>query len=71
MLKITTSTLQAGSPTAHIIHSTGELIDNAAIGYVPGWSILIAILCFYSWMFYIMFKHRETAGELAYGEVHV
>jgi uncharacterized membrane protein len=71
ILKITTSTLQAGAGASHIIHSTGELFDNAAIGYVPGWSVLIAILCSYTWMFYIMFKHRETAGELAYGEVHV
>ena len=71
MLKITTSTLQSGTSAAHIIHSTGELFDNAAIGYVPGWLVLISILCFYGWMLYIMFRHRETTGELAYGEVHV
>jgi uncharacterized membrane protein len=71
LLKITTSTLQAGTGAAHIIHSAGELFVNAAIGYVPGWLVLIAILCFYIWMFYIMYKHRETTGELAYGEVHV
>jgi uncharacterized membrane protein len=71
MLKITTSALQQGTGSAHIIHSTGELFDNAAIGYLPGWGVIIAILCFYAWMLYIMFKHRETTGELAYGEVHV
>lgn len=71
LLKTTTSALQPGQGMAHIVHSTGELFDNAAIGYVPGWVVLIAILCFYGWMVYIMFKHRETAGELAYGEVHV
>jgi uncharacterized membrane protein len=71
LLKITTSTLQAAAGGSRIIHSTGELFDNAAIGYVPGWIVLIAILCFYSWMIYIMYKHRETTGELAYGEVHV
>ena len=43
----------------------------APLGYVPGWVVLILILSFYSWMVYIMFKHRETSGELAYGEVHV
>jgi uncharacterized membrane protein len=71
LLKTTTSTLQAGTSPTRIIHSSGELFDNAAIGYVPGWVVLIAILLFYSWMFYIMYKHRETTGELAYGEVHV
>ena len=71
LLKTTTSTLQSGPGGARIIHSAGELFDNAAIGYVPGWIVLIAILCFYIWMFYIMYRHRETTGELAYGEVHV
>jgi len=47
------------------------LFKNAAIGYVPGWLVLFMILAFYAWLFYIMYKHREAAGELAYGEVHV
>jgi uncharacterized membrane protein len=71
LLKITTSTLQAGAGAAQIIHSSGELFDNAAIGYFPGRVVLIAILCFYVWVFFIMYKYRETTGELAYGEVHV
>jgi uncharacterized membrane protein len=54
-----------------LLQSTGELFKNAAIGYVPGWVVLIIILSFYSWMVYIMRTHRETRGELAYGEVHV
>lgn len=70
LLKTTTSVLQA-SGSAHIVQSTGELFKNAAIGYVPGWVVLILILSFYSWMVYIMRKHREASGELAYGEVHV
>jgi len=71
LLKTTTMTLQPGIDTAHIIHSATELSNNAAIGYVPGWIILISILSFYGWMIFIMVKHRETTGELAYGEVHV
>ena len=70
LLKTTTSVLQA-SGTAQIVHSTGELFQNAAIGYVPGWVILILVLSFYGWMFFLMAKHREAGGELAYGEVHV
>jgi uncharacterized membrane protein len=71
LLKTTTMALQPGIDTAHIIHSATELSNNAAIGYVPGWIILIGILSFYGWMIFIMVKHRETTGELAYGEVHV
>jgi len=70
LLKTTTSVLQAGGP-AQIVHSTGELFTNAAIGYVPGWVVLMLVLSFYCWMVYVMLKHRETSGELAYGEVHV
>jgi uncharacterized membrane protein len=33
--------------------------------------VLAGIILFYGWMAYIMFRHRETSGELAYGEVHV
>jgi len=69
ILKTTTSVLQPGS--SQIIHSAGELLNNAALGYIPGWLVLVCILSFYGWLLYIMLKHRETAGELAYGEVHV
>ena len=72
LLKTTTNNLQPdASGRPQIIHSASELFDNASIGYVPGWAVLLGILAFYGWMFYIMRKHRETTGELAYGEVHV
>ncbi|MEK6410426.1 MAG: DUF2270 domain-containing protein [Acidobacteriota bacterium] len=70
LLKTTTSVLQAGG-TAEMVHSTGELFKNAAISYLPGWVVVIFVLSLYGWMFYIMLRHRETGGELAYGEVHV
>jgi len=70
LLKTTTSVLQA-SGNAGIVRSTSELFKNASIGYVPGWLITTMILSFYGWLFYIMLRHREAAGELAYGEVHV
>jgi uncharacterized membrane protein len=70
LLKTTTSVLQAAG-AAEIVHSTGELFRNAAIGYVPGLIVVILIVSFYGWMFYVMIKHREASGELAYGEVHV
>jgi len=70
LLKTTTGVLQP-TGTAEIVHSTGELFRNAAIGYVPGLIVVILIISFYGWMFYLMIKHREASGELAYGEVHV
>jgi uncharacterized membrane protein len=71
VLKTTTVMLQPRQGTGAPIHSIGEWLRNASVGYVPGWVVLIAVLGFYGWMLFIMFKHRETGGELAYGEVHV
>ena len=71
LLKTLTSSLQPGAGEVQMVHSTGELLKNAAIGYVPGWLVLGAILSFFIWLFYIIIRHRETTGELAYGEVHV
>jgi uncharacterized membrane protein len=48
-----------------------ELSDNAALGHLPGWGVVFGVVLFYGWMLYLMFRHRETPGELAYGNVHV
>lgn len=69
LLKTTTSRLQGSED--RFINSAGELIERAAIGYVPGWVVLAGVLALYAWMVFIMYRHRETTGELAYGEVHV
>ncbi|HKP13354.1 MAG TPA: DUF2270 domain-containing protein [Blastocatellia bacterium] len=71
LLKTTTSSLQPGAGGVQIIHSTSELFKNAAIGYLPGWLTVIALLSFYGWLVYLIVKHHEKPGELAYGEVHV
>lgn len=71
VLKTTTSMLQLKQGAGQVAPSFSEWFRNASIGYVPGWVVLIAIVAFYGWMLYVMVKHRETAGELAYGEVHV
>jgi len=71
VLKTTTGVLQPSAGTGQLIRSTSELLNNAAIGYMPGWLVVLGILCFYGWLVYLVIRHRETTGELAYGEVHV
>lgn len=71
LLKTTVSRLQAVPRESQFIHSTGELFQNAAIGAMPGWAVVGGILVFYAWMIYIMYRYRESSGELAYGDVHV
>jgi len=71
VLKTTTGVLQPAAGTGQLIRSTSELLSNAAIGYMPGWMVVLGILCFYGWLVYLVLRHRDTTGELAYGEVHV
>jgi uncharacterized membrane protein len=71
MLKTSARRLQSKVGETEFIHSTSEWIQNASLVGLPGWAILGLILIFYAWMFYIMFKYRESTGELAYGDVHV
>ncbi|HEY7544160.1 MAG TPA: DUF2270 domain-containing protein [Blastocatellia bacterium] len=71
LLKTTARRLQAKGGETEFIHSTSEWIQNASVATLPGWVVLAIILVFYAWMFYIMFKYRESTGELAYGDVHV
>lgn len=51
--------------------SWSALSHNAAVGHLPGWGVILGLALFYGWMAYIMIRHREKWGELAYGEVHV
>jgi uncharacterized membrane protein len=47
------------------------LIQNLALGPVPGWAVLIVVGSFYCWLAYATFRPREKSGELAHGDVHV
>src|SRR5215471_10120566 len=71
VLKTTTAVLQPGDVRSLLVRSTGELYQNAAIGYIPGFVVLLIVIAFYAWLFYLILTHKETTGELAYGEVHV
>lgn len=44
---------------------------NAALGPVPGWTVVLLIAAFYMWVTYATFRHSRAGGELAYGDVHV
>lgn len=70
MLKTTSSRLQPNSTETAFIHSTSELFSNAAIGYIKGWIVIIGVIGFYSWLGYVMIKHKKADGELSYSPVH-
>jgi uncharacterized membrane protein len=71
LLKTTTTVLQPKIFSGQFVQSANQLLFNASIGSVPGLIVVLGLAGFYGYLFYIMYKHRESAGELAYGEVHV
>lgn len=70
ILKTTTSVLQPKNGAAEFISSTKELFSNAAIGYIRGWIVILAIIGFYGWLGYVLYKHKQAEGELSYSPVH-
>jgi uncharacterized membrane protein len=56
---------------SRFVPSLASLSSNAALGHLPGWAVMVMLVLFYGWMVYIMVRHRESWGELAYGDVHV
>lgn len=71
VLKTTSALLQPTLGQYGFVHSRAELLSNAAIVYVPGWVVWLAVLAFYSWLGYVMFKYHKVEGELSIGQVHV
>ncbi len=70
-LKTTTSVLQPKIGQAEFIGSTMEFVNNAAIGYIKGWLVILAVIGFYGWLGYIALKYKKAEGELSYSPVHV
>lgn len=70
MLKVAT-VLRPGKSSLEFVQNSEELFRNASIAFIPGWMVLIIVFGYFGWMLYLMYRHREMPGELAYGEVHV
>jgi uncharacterized membrane protein len=71
VLKTTSALLQPELGRFGFVHSRAELLSNAAIVYIPGWAVWLAVLAFYGWLGYVMFKHYKVEGEVSFGQVHV
>ncbi|MFH5926320.1 DUF2270 domain-containing protein [Roseomonas xinghualingensis] len=71
ILKISSSWLLQDEAPVDPAKPVPGLIQNLALGLVPGWAVLIAVCAFYCWLTYATFRPRQKAGELAHGDVHV
>jgi uncharacterized membrane protein len=71
MLKISSARLPAQMEDGSVMQPIIDVISNAALGPLPGWTVIIAVAAFYSWLVFATLRARKRPGELAYGDVHV
>jgi uncharacterized membrane protein len=48
-----------------------DLLSHAAVGDIPGWAVAAIVTVFYAFLGVLTVRHRESPGELAYGDAHM
>lgn len=71
LLKISTPKLLPDQPKTDVVFSVSEAVQNAALGPLPGWSIITVVAVLYAAILYAAMHHEPDEGEFAHGEVHV
>lgn len=72
VLKLSTPKLQDIHTARDAAASLGEIVDSAALGFLPGWLVVVAVAAFYGWLAFMTFWSQESPeGELAHHGVHV
>lgn len=71
VLKLSTPKLQDAGVGGDAVASLRELVDNAALGFLPGWLVVLGVAVFYGWLLFTAFRRPETEAERAHGDVHV
>lgn len=71
LLKITSGKLQPGAGTSEVAFSLQGTLDNAAVGPLPGWIVILGVAGFYGWLGFQIWRRFELDNELTHGEVHV
>lgn len=71
VLKISSARLHEEGAQLNAAQPVLDMIGTLALGPVPGWAVLLAVLVFYGWLAYATFSTQADTGELAHGQVHV
>jgi uncharacterized membrane protein len=71
LLKIVIVSLPTNAADSRLVQSLEEWARNAALGPVPGWAVIGAVVAFYGWILFTALRHQTAEGELAHGNVHV
>jgi uncharacterized membrane protein len=67
-LKIASPKLQGGGTGADTARPISTIIDNAALGPLPGWLVILAVLAFYGALVAAILRRKHRADD---DEVHV
>ena len=54
-LKLATPNLQTEGLSDSAVFSIREIVDNAALGHLPGWLVVTVVAVFYGWLVYATF----------------
>jgi uncharacterized membrane protein len=71
VLKLSTPKLQDPAVGGDVFTSVRQIVDGAALGFVPGWIVVLCVMSFYGWLLAATFRPHETEAETAHGDVHV
>jgi uncharacterized membrane protein len=71
VLKISTPKLQDAGVIRELVWSMPEMMNNARLGFLPGWLVIAGVALFYVWILAVTFLTKETDAELRHGDVHV
>ncbi|CAN7310811.1 DUF2270 domain-containing protein [Neorhizobium sp. LjRoot104] len=71
LLKISTPKLLPNDNRADVVFSWSEAVHNAALGPLPGWSVIALVAVLYAIVIFSALHREPDDGEFAHGEVHV
>src|SRR3954452_2286189 len=66
-IKITSAKLQPVAGVSEFAFSFAGALDNAALGPLPGWLVVLVVMIFYCWLLVAALRRYERGGELAHG----
>ena len=70
-LKVSTASLNTRTGDAQFVHSIWELLDNAAVSYVPGWLVISGLVVFGGWLLYLIRLSKDSRCGTDIGGVEV
>ncbi|MBB3607657.1 putative membrane protein [Rhizobium sp. BK602] len=71
ILKISTPKLQTEGVPQELAQSWSYIVDNAALGPIPGWPVIAMVAAFYAVILYGTLRRGPDDGDFTHGEAHV